>query len=148
VTACPTRSYVHSPNRRQSQLATARRLQVGAKLPAQLGPRVCVARRRAIPTQHRVPRRHRRVPALSHIPLRKRRRHGPKVRSHRRFRNRGTDYLTGFGVKWLSGSKKRQCGRALQRPSVARVLGVLPPGREAPPRVISDFHPCEKGREK
>ena len=30
-------------------------------------------------------------------------------RSHCRFRNRGTEYFSESGVKWMSGSTKRQC---------------------------------------
>ena len=41
-----------------------------------------------------------------------------RVRSHHRFRNRGTDYVSESGMKWMSGGTKRQCDRA---------LGVLPP---------------------
>jgi hypothetical protein len=33
-----------------------------------------------------------------------------------RFRNRGTEYVSGSGVEWISGSTKRQCDRALDRP--------------------------------
>jgi hypothetical protein len=36
-----------------------------------------------------------------------------RVRSHCRFRNRGTDYLSESGIEWMSGSTKRQCDRAL-----------------------------------
>ena len=37
----------------------------------------------------------------------------PGVRSRCRFRNRGTDYLSGSGKKWLSDGATRQCDRAL-----------------------------------
>jgi hypothetical protein len=41
-------------------------------------------------------------------------RQGPRVRSHCRFRNRGTEYVSESGKKWMQGSTKRQCDRALQ----------------------------------
>jgi hypothetical protein len=34
-------------------------------------------------------------------------------RSHCRFRNRGTEYVSTSGMKWMSGGTKRQCDRAL-----------------------------------
>jgi hypothetical protein len=37
----------------------------------------------------------------------------PRVWSHCRFRNRGTEYASKYGVKWASGGAKRQCDRAL-----------------------------------
>ena len=37
----------------------------------------------------------------------------PGFRSHCRFRNRGTEYVSKSGMKWMSGGAKRQCGRAL-----------------------------------
>ena len=37
----------------------------------------------------------------------------PGVRSHRRVRNRGTEYVSESGIKWMSGSTKR---RALRGP--------------------------------
>ena len=39
-----------------------------------------------------------------------------RVRSHCRCRNRGTESLSDFGVKWMSGCTKRQCDRTLGRP--------------------------------
>ena len=43
-----------------------------------------------------------------------RRRSGtPRVRSHYRFRNRSTEYSSVSGIKWMSGSTKRHCDRAL-----------------------------------
>ena len=36
----------------------------------------------------------------------------PRVRSHCRFRYRGTEYVSKSGMKWMSGSTKRQCNRA------------------------------------
>ena len=40
----------------------------------------------------------------------------PRVRSHCRFRNRGTDYVRESGMKWMNASTKRQCDRALPSP--------------------------------
>jgi hypothetical protein len=37
----------------------------------------------------------------------------PRVRSHCRFRNRGTEYVGDSGITWMSASTKRQCDRAL-----------------------------------
>ena len=37
-------------------------------------------------------------------------------RSQFRFRNRGTDYFSESGMKWVSVGTKRQCDRALRRP--------------------------------
>jgi hypothetical protein len=48
---------------------------------------------------------------------------GPRVRSHCRFRNRGTDYLGESGMKWMSGCTKRQCDRALARTPAAADRG-------------------------
>jgi hypothetical protein len=36
-----------------------------------------------------------------------------RVRSHCRFRERGIDYTSEYGIKWMSGGTKRQCDRAL-----------------------------------
>jgi hypothetical protein len=36
----------------------------------------------------------------------------PGVWSYRRFRNRGTEYISESGIKWIMGSTKRQCTRA------------------------------------
>ena len=36
-----------------------------------------------------------------------------RVRSHGRFRKRDTESLSKPGIKWMSGSAKRQCGRTL-----------------------------------
>ena len=41
----------------------------------------------------------------------------PRVRSNFRFRNRGTEYVSEYGVKWKRGGAKRQCDRALTPPS-------------------------------
>jgi hypothetical protein len=43
----------------------------------------------------------------------------PRVRSHCRFRNRGTDYLSTSCMKWMSGNAKRRCDRALSAPAEA-----------------------------
>jgi hypothetical protein len=41
----------------------------------------------------------------------------PRIRSHCRFRNRGTEYVSESGLKWMSGSTiKRQRDRALREP--------------------------------
>ena len=45
-----------------------------------------------------------------------RRRGAPRVRSHCRFRKRSTEYISGSGMKRMSGSTKRQCDRALCAP--------------------------------
>ena len=50
----------------------------------------------------------------------KSRRRLPRVRSLCRFRNRGTEYATESCMKWMSGSAKRQCDRALHPPPPAR----------------------------
>jgi hypothetical protein len=45
---------------------------------------------------------------------------GPtRVRSHWRFRNRGAEYVSGSGLKKMSGSAKRRCDRALRGPPAA-----------------------------
>ena len=44
----------------------------------------------------------------------------PRVRSHCRFRNRGTEYVSDSGMKRMSGGTKRPCGRVLCRPRPAR----------------------------
>ena len=38
-----------------------------------------------------------------------------RARSHCRFRTRGTEYVSEFGIgmKWMSGSTERQCDRTL-----------------------------------
>ena len=38
---------------------------------------------------------------------------GYRVRSHCRFRNRGTKYVSESGMKWMRGATKRQCDRTL-----------------------------------
>ena len=40
----------------------------------------------------------------------------PRVRSNFRFRNRGTEYVSEYGVKWKRGGATRQCDRALGAP--------------------------------
>jgi hypothetical protein len=42
----------------------------------------------------------------------------PRARSHCRFRNRGTDYVSEPGMKRTSSSTKRQCDRARRAPPV------------------------------
>jgi hypothetical protein len=59
-----------------------------------------------------------------------RRRGRPGVRSHCRFRNRGTEYVSEYGIKWISGGAKRQCDRALGRPGRR---GARPPAPRPPP---------------
>ena len=39
-----------------------------------------------------------------------------RVRSHCRFRNRGTEYVSEYGIKWMSGSTTRQRDGALRSP--------------------------------
>jgi hypothetical protein len=46
----------------------------------------------------------------------------PRVRPHFRFRNRGIEYLSESGMKWMNGSAKQQCGRALAVPRAAGAL--------------------------
>jgi hypothetical protein len=47
----------------------------------------------------------------------------PRVRSHCRFRSRGTEYVGEYGIKWMRGSTKRQFGRALATPDgIASIL--------------------------
>jgi hypothetical protein len=41
----------------------------------------------------------------------------PRVRSQCRFSNRGTEYVSRSGIKWMSGSTKRQCDRTLAPPA-------------------------------
>ena len=43
----------------------------------------------------------------------------PRVRSHCRFRDRGTEYGNKSGIKWMSGGTKRQCDRALRSATTA-----------------------------
>jgi hypothetical protein len=45
----------------------------------------------------------------------------PRVRSHCRFRSRGTEYVSESGMKWISGGTKRQCDRALIVPKLGCV---------------------------
>jgi hypothetical protein len=44
----------------------------------------------------------------------------PGVRSHRRFRKRGTEYVSESGMERMGGSTKRQCDRALPVPCAYR----------------------------
>jgi hypothetical protein len=78
----------------------------------------------------------------------------PRVRSHCRFRNRGTDYVREYGMKWMSFSTKRQCDRALpapppparqprRRPPRPPAAAPAPPRRPRPPPhlgIKSDCH--------
>jgi hypothetical protein len=74
----------------------------------------------------------------------------PRVRPHRRFRNRRADSLSESGMKWMRGGAKRQCDRAdphrrspsLPPPTAARRPPPAAPraspgphGRAAPPIV-------------
>jgi hypothetical protein len=43
-----------------------------------------------------------------------------RVRSHCRFRNRSTEYVSEYGMKWMGGSTKRQCDRAPGRRGTRR----------------------------
>jgi hypothetical protein len=59
----------------------------------------------------------------------------PRVRSHCRSRNKGTQYVSEAGIKWMSRSIKQKCDRALGRPAPGR--NRRPPGRSRaarPPR--------------
>ena len=38
----------------------------------------------------------------------------PRVRSHGRFRNRGTEYISKYVMKWMSGNTKRQSDNATE----------------------------------
>jgi hypothetical protein len=53
----------------------------------------------------------------------------PRVRPHCRFRNRGAEFVSVSGMKWMSGSAKRQCDRALPEPptSASDVPALEPP---------------------
>ena len=51
---------------------------------------------------------------------------GGRVRSHCRFRKRGPEYVSEYGMKWMSGGAERQCDRALG--------GGPPRWRTPPPR--------------
>ena len=49
-----------------------------------------------------------------------------RVRSHSRFRYKAIDYLSESGMRWMSGSAKRQCDRTLRRPTSRRSGGGRP----------------------
>ena len=50
----------------------------------------------------------------------------PRVRSHCRFTQRGTEYDCKYGTKWVTSSAKRQCDRALLAPvGVGAVIGLV-----------------------
>ena len=73
-----------------------------------------------------------------------RRRPGARVRSHCRFRYRGTEYVSESGIKWMSGRTKPECGRALWPP---RAAPLSPPtaGQRRPSqagRRPRDARPC------
>ena len=46
----------------------------------------------------------------------------PRVRSHCRFRKRGTEYVSEAGMTWKRGRVKRQCDRALGGPQDRETL--------------------------
>ena len=52
----------------------------------------------------------------------------PGVRSHCRFRNRGTEYVSEPGMKWMNDSTKRECDRALAPPAAGPVWPRPAPG--------------------
>ena len=54
-----------------------------------------------------------------------------RVRSHYRFRNRGTKRISESGMKWMSGSTKRECDRAL--PRTVMLARVIPNGQVREP---------------
>ena len=67
--------------------------------------------------------------ALHALPLAAQR-PGRRVRPHCRFRNTVTESLSRSGMKWMSGSATRRCGRALPgRPRGGLRRGVPPPRR-------------------
>jgi hypothetical protein len=56
-----------------------------------------------------------------------------RVWSHCRFRNRGTEYFSESGIKWMRGRTTRQCDRALRLPAALHLRGLARRGRvEAP----------------
>jgi hypothetical protein len=55
----------------------------------------------------------------------------PRVRSHGRFRKRGTESRSESGAKWMSAGAERQCGRVLWRAAASRsrsAASAAPPG--------------------
>jgi hypothetical protein len=70
------------------------------------------------------------------VPALPRHRHPPRVRSHYRFKNRGTEYIRESGMERMSGGAKRQCDRALHPPPPRR-LGNLVGDRLA----VEPLHP-------
>jgi hypothetical protein len=66
-----------------------------------------------------------------------------RVKLHCRFINRGIEYVSGFGIKWTSGSAKRQCDRALPgwwtgSHGHRLVLGCQPVGRGVGAGVVQE----------
>jgi hypothetical protein len=79
----------------------------------------------------------------------------PTVRSHCCFRYRGTKYVRKSGMKWMSGSTKWQCDRALaappaaprpwraaRRPARARALRFFQPGVSVYPQQFRATREC------
>ena len=77
-----------------------------------------VHRRAERPLHRRRHRRHRQALLLRELGARREPadERQPRVRSHCRFRNRGTEYVSGSCIKWIGGGAKRQCDRALRQP--------------------------------
>jgi hypothetical protein len=46
-----------------------------------------------------------------------------RVRSHCRFIKIGAEYVSEYGLKWMSGSTKRQCDRALDQSTGPKLAG-------------------------
>jgi hypothetical protein len=63
-----------------------------------------------------------------------------RVRSHCRFRNRGTEYVSESGVKRMNGSRKRQCERALAS-AHARLCGECAGATHQPYGFITRLQP-------
>jgi hypothetical protein len=65
-----------------------------------------------------------------------------RVRSHYCFRNRGTEYVRKYGMKWMSGSTKRQCDRALpdKRPEEGAPVAVGATARALPRLHVPRLH--------
>ena len=60
-----------------------------------------------------------------------------RVRSHCRFRNRGTEYVRTFVMEWMGGGTSRQCDRALRR---AQVQHLPRHDRHGQPRTLKSFY--------
>ena len=52
----------------------------------------------------------------------------PRVPLHCRFRNRGTEYVSDSGMKWMRGRTKRECDRALRSASPRSLVLVISDG--------------------